>query len=109
LRTQALLSAAIGATGHNLRSIRRGRLLHDASLGIGDGDLQLLPGHKRVDTLMRYLGWGRLSATARKAAVARAAAVPTGGGTPVATAPKMGLFSGRNGVKGRPAGLLGVS
>jgi hypothetical protein len=39
LHTQAQLAAALKATGNNLRSIRRGALLHDAARGVGDEDL----------------------------------------------------------------------
>ena len=65
----------------SLRSLRRGALVHLASRGVSDEDLQLLSGHKRRDTLLRYLGWGTLSSTARSAAEARAAAAvdPVGG------------------------------
>ncbi|MDP3762438.1 MAG: hypothetical protein Q8R01_18190 [Ramlibacter sp.] len=107
LRTQAVLSATVAAAGNNLRSIRRGALMFDAARGVDDQALQLLSGHKRTDTLMRYLGWGRHSATAAKAAAKRAhangtAAALTGGGpSRRVAAPKMGLFSGRNGAQGR--------
>lgn len=55
----------------SLRSFRRGSLLHLAQCGVSDDNLQLLSGHKRRDTLLRYLGWGSLSSTARDAAAAR--------------------------------------
>lgn len=54
-----------------LRSIRRGALLDHAGCGASDNQLQLLSGHKRTDTLMRYLGWGKLSTTAHAAAMER--------------------------------------
>jgi len=60
--------------GCTLRSFRRGAITHAADCGVLDADLQLLSGHKRRDTLLRYLGWGRTSASAKVAAHARAAA-----------------------------------
>jgi hypothetical protein len=56
-----------------LRSFRRGALLFLAACGVTDDDLQLLSGHRRRDTLLRYLGWGRLSSSAGAAAGKRAA------------------------------------
>lgn len=55
----------------NLRSIRRGALLDHAGCGASDNQLILLSGHKREDTLYRYLGWGTASASAEKAAIER--------------------------------------
>ena len=62
-------------------------------------ELRLLSGHKREDTLPRYLGWGRFSADALRAAVARDRRVE--GGAAQHEPAKMGLFSGRGGDKGR--------
>ena len=58
---QAWISSAVKAYGLDVRSIRRGSLQHLASLGASDEQLRLLSGHKRMDTLLRYLGWGRFS------------------------------------------------
>lgn len=114
LNNQKQLAAATKAVGLTVRSIRRGALTHAARNGVGDNELRLLSGHKREDTLMRYLGWGALSASRVQAANERArlagTGVPVGAGdaddaeeyTGAATeAPNMGLFSGRNGDKGR--------
>jgi hypothetical protein len=115
-RDQAILAGVIGALqGHdddlprlNLRSIRRGSVLHLAASGVRDVELQLLTGHKRMDTLLRYLGWGRESTTMREAAAARQEQVTIrGGGTDTPTLPtqhqppKMGPCSGYVGIKGR--------
>jgi hypothetical protein len=73
---QARLSKAIKQfEGCDLRSIRRGAIMHNANRGVSDNDLQLLTGHKRKDTLMRYLGWGVASSTAVSAAERRATAI----------------------------------
>ena len=73
---QARLSRAMKQVdGCDLRSIRRGSLMHNASLGVDDKDLQLLSGHRRTDTLMRYLGWGVNSSTAATAAARRASKI----------------------------------
>ncbi|PHR97720.1 MAG: hypothetical protein COA68_12285 [Oceanobacter sp.] len=101
LAEQAALSKAIGEAGFNLRTIRRGALNHLAAGGVSDRHLQLLSGHRRVDTLMRYLGWGAASADAAQAAVQRLRASDVlGGGHPHEPA-KMGVWSGLQGVKGR--------
>jgi hypothetical protein len=57
-----------GSKRLNLRSVRRGALLRAAACGVTDDELQLLSGHKRRDTLMRYLGWGQMSSTMGRAA-----------------------------------------
>ncbi len=96
-RDRRQLASAMKSAGLNLRSIRRGALLHMAERGVEDEDIQLLSGHKRKDTLLRYLGWGTASSTANKAAIRRANLAGAG-----ATEPKlMGPFSGSNGTKGR--------
>jgi hypothetical protein len=115
-RDQAVLAGVIGALqGHgddlprlNLRSIRRGSVLHLAASGVRDVELQLLTGHKRMETLLRYLGWGRESTTMREAAATRQEQVIIrGGGTDTPTLPtqqqppKMGPCSGYTGIKGR--------
>jgi hypothetical protein len=118
---QATLSSVIKEAGFNLRSIRRGSLVWLASLGVADENLRLLSGHKRVDTLLRYLGWGKYSAAAHAAALAREHATVTGAGTRGVTGgcdagpdtpdflvepPKMGPLSGRCGLKGRRIAAL---
>lgn len=92
--------------GCNLRSFRRGALVDAAKNGASDDQIQLLSGHKRRDTLLRYLGWGLHSASARSAAAKRRQlavdANPEGAGPdPLETVPifdirpaKMGAFSG---------------
>jgi len=66
---QALVSTAIKAfPGCSLRSLRKGALTHFAACGVLDESLMLISGHKRTETLLRYLGWGRHSSAARKAA-----------------------------------------
>ena len=97
---QAALSSLVAAQGYNLRSIRRGALLWNADKGVDDHQLQLLSGHKRLDTLMRYLGWGRVSATALKAAKDRYVLLK-GGELVVMTPKNMGPHAGYQGVKGR--------
>lgn len=115
LGDQAALSAAVGevrgrlSTGEegrlNLRSVRRGALQSAAADGTPDDELQLLSGHKRRDTLLRYLGWGVESADMRNAAEARyARTIPAGAGhaiPPCVQPPRMGCFSGFTGRKGR--------
>lgn len=108
-RDQAALSAAVKTCGLTLRAIRRGAIVHASSCGATDDELRLLSGHKRHDTLMRYLGWGRASATAQQAAVSRAArqSGPVGAGVKAPPGPlpeqpaKMGLHTGRGGARGR--------
>ncbi|CUF29851.1 TATE DNA transposon, putative [Bodo saltans] len=99
------------AGGHDLRSIRRGRLQHLANRGASTEELRLLSGHKRTDTLLRYLGWGLFSSDSKSAAERRdvldlpTSQNPTGGGSeadPLAPAPrKMGKYSGYCGSQGR--------
>lgn len=97
---QRHVSTMVAKEGLNLRSIRRGALIHNSNKGVSDSNLQLLSGHKRLDTLMRYLGWGVSSSTAKKAAKKRHAQVLEGSGFP--TEPKkMGQHAGYQGVKGR--------
>ena len=83
---QAHLSRLVsGLPDASLRSIRRGSLCFFASAGATDCQLQLLSGHRRRDTLLRYLGWGLLSSEAAAAATARtdaAAELICGGGCP---------------------------
>ena len=111
LHDQAALSHAVGAlaegTGRlNLRSVRRGAIQNAAERGLSDEDVMRLSGHKRLDTLYRYLGWGVGSHCAKNAAIKRYhAAMPRGGATdtpmPTATPAKMGRHSGFTGAKGR--------
>jgi hypothetical protein len=71
---QDRLAKAVGELkGCTLRSFRKGALLHLAALGASDENLQMLSGHKRRDTLLRYLGWGVTSSSAQAAAEQRAA------------------------------------
>ena len=71
LQDQGQLALLLKANNLCCRSVRRGSLLHLASLGTQDVALQLLSGHKKKETLMRYLGWGAHSATAKQAALDR--------------------------------------
>ncbi|CUF10151.1 TATE DNA transposon, putative [Bodo saltans] len=102
---QRSLASIVRDTGaHDVRAIRRGRLQHLAACGASNEELRLLSGHKRVDTLLRYLGWGLYSSSAAVAALAREqaeiqAAAVTGGEAPCPT--KMGPFSGYCGQVGR--------
>ena len=87
--------------GHSCRS---GASVCNARAGATDAELQLLSGHKRRDTLLRYLGWGHQSTKAVGAAAHRAtelsrAVTPTNGD--VAAPMKMGRWSGFNGERGR--------
>lgn len=111
-RDQAALAAEIKKLpGHSLRSLRRGALARYAAAGVTDADLMLLSGHKRPETLLRYLGFGRLSALHRQAAERRleciAAEGDIDGGEPTTEADmrlfrrRMGRFSGHCGPKGR--------
>jgi integrase len=56
LRT-ALRVPSLGATV-TVRAIRRGALQAMAHAGVDAATLMLFSGHKRVETLMRYLNWG---------------------------------------------------
>ena len=94
---QTALARKVAEEGLTLRSIRRGALLTHAQKGATTGQLQLLSGHRRLDTLQRYLGWGVAATTAVDAA--RQRGVLTGGD---ATEPRiMGEYSGFEGIKGR--------
>jgi integrase len=42
----------------SVRALRRGALQRMAAAGATDADLMIFSGHKRVDTLHRYLNWG---------------------------------------------------
>lgn len=76
LADQATLSSRIGTLpDSSLRSIRRGALNFFARCGASDEQLQKLSGHRRHDTLMRYLGWGQRSSEADNAARERTALV----------------------------------
>ena len=68
---QRVLSALMKDEHLTLRAIRRGSLQHLASCGVSDDQIQILSGHRRRETLLRYLGWGRWSATSTAAAIAR--------------------------------------
>jgi len=100
---QQTLSKIVREHELDLRSIRRGRLQHLAQLGVTSEQLRLLSGHRRMDTLLRYLGWGRWSSDSSAAAQAREATEDahriTGGDAP--EPPKMGLHSGFSGLKGQ--------
>lgn len=96
---QRKLATLMSNEGLNLRSIRRGALLHNAYRGVSDTDLQYLSGHKRIDTLMRYLGWGVESTSSKKAAKDRHKLL---GGESEDTEPKkMGASAGFQGENGR--------
>ena len=115
LGDQAALAAEVGKlrgdAGYlNLRSIRRGAIMYASKCGVPDDELRLLSGHRREDTLMRYLGWGASSASKRSAAIRRHEAHSVRGGEspilrdvlpPLAQPPKMGRFSGFTGRKGK--------
>jgi hypothetical protein len=63
---QQALSRAVHEGGNlDVRSIRRGRLQDLAAKGVTTEELRLLSGHRRQDTLLRYLGWGRWAAEGR--------------------------------------------
>ncbi len=112
---QDMLSKAIrGFPGHTLRSIRKGSLTYLADCGATDSQLQMLSGHKRRETLLRYLDWGQRSSEAKDGAEARAklttaaeASQPvSGAGFSHATISSkrpmpMGIHSGLNGYKGQ--------
>ena len=96
LATQATLSRALRPTPFCLRSIRRGSLLELAAAGVTDERLCLLSGHKRLDTLRRYLGWGAASATQTAAADERHRLL--GGGWPTT---RPGLHAGTRSARGQ--------
>jgi len=57
--------------GLELRSIRKGALLHMAAKGVTPEEMILFSGHTSVKTLRRYLNWGVADkATANRARVA---------------------------------------
>ena len=65
---QRILAAALKDVGCQLRSIRKGSLLHMAHCGVDDATLQVRSTHRSQNTLMRYLGWGASSSSIRQAA-----------------------------------------
>lgn len=98
---QRKLSELVASAGLNLRSIRRGALLYNAHRGVSDTDLQYLSGHKRMDTLMRYLGWGVESSSAKKAAQDRHHLTGGENSDREVEPKKMGNHSGYQGRKGK--------
>eukprot|EP00760_Papus_ankaliazontas_P016007 PhM_4_TR16751/c0_g1_i3/m.26827 len=87
---QQVLSRALAELpDHSLRSIRKGSLTFLADCGVDDSALQLVSGHKRKDTLLRYLGWGQRSSEAERSALHRAqlVAAPTSTSMANSTAP----------------------
>lgn len=98
---QRRLSALVNSNGLNLRSIRRGALLHNANRGVSDNDLQYLSGHKRIDTLMRYLGWGVESSSSKEAALKRHTLTGAGKDEIPVEPKKMGPHSGYQGKRGK--------
>jgi hypothetical protein len=96
-----LLAAIGGVFDTDVRAIRRGRWIHLAQRGTTTKDLALLSGHRRVDTLLRYLGWGVFDGEAEQAANRRETvergpqsdAHVTAGEAPLPT--KMGPFLGQ--------------
>jgi hypothetical protein len=56
----------------NLRAVRRGALQTMSLAGVDAETLLLFSGHTSVQTLKRYLDWGRLFASAQQAGVAAA-------------------------------------
>jgi hypothetical protein len=103
------VGAVLGALGHTSRAIRRGALCHLAGLGMPDDQLIIISGHRRMDTLHRYLGWGLHSSSSAKAAYDAAnllagEASPRAGEperVPREEPPKMGLHSGKKGLRGQ--------
>ena len=104
LPEQAALSKAIAALpDSSLRSLRRGCLHFFATAGATDNHLQLLSGHRRKDTLLRYLEWGKMSSEAAEAARTRTALIAdqiTGAGADQRHPMWMGPFSGFCGCHG---------
>eukprot|EP00760_Papus_ankaliazontas_P015965 PhM_4_TR16747/c1_g1_i1/m.79462 len=99
LSAQTALSQAIGKLPDaSLRSIRRGSLTWFAQAGVSDDHLQLLSGHVRRDTLLRYLEWGLRSSSAIEAANLRTSQI-TGGEEPHPT--YVGPHAGFSGISGR--------
>lgn len=68
---QSTLSKIVHKIHLNLRSIRKGALQHYSCCGVDDNNLMLLSGHKRKDTLLRYLGWRVASGEATRSAAQR--------------------------------------
>ena len=89
--------------GCSLRSLRKGALTHFAQCGVADSSLMLISGHKKKETLLRYLGWGRESSSANAAAkeIAKKTTVVAGGADPAILPSKMGSFSGYWGHHGK--------
>eukprot|EP00760_Papus_ankaliazontas_P016540 PhM_4_TR16807/c1_g1_i2/m.52058 len=84
----------------SLRSIRRGALTWFAQAGVSDDHLQLLSGHQRRDTLLRYLEWGLRSSSAIEAAKHRTELIAGAG--PAQNHPTyMGPHAGLNGASGQ--------
>lgn len=80
---QTTLSAIVNKDATlSLRSIRRGALVHFSAHGVSDHHLMLASGHKKRETLQRYLSWGHHCGEARDAAHARARAVHGGESAP---------------------------
>lgn len=110
---RAVAKAVNAIPDHSVRSLRRGALVYLARCGVPDVHLQNLSGHRRKDTLMRYLGWGVESSEAADSAKLRAQLVhrtipegsglgPRGGGRHAPYdgsryAQKMGPYSGYGG------------
>ena len=99
--SQERLRVAVRAHNLTLRSVRKGSLQHQAALGVSDEALRLLSGHRRMETLHRYLNWGEYSANAAKAALERHTATVRGGASEDPRPPLMGLHSGEIGPAGR--------
>lgn len=113
MRDQRLVAAALKEGGCELRSVRLGALQYLAAIGTPDAHIQIVSQHRKPDTLMRYLGWGRLSHTKKEAA--RGIAVNrqqhkaasggiTGAGTTDVEPRKMGPHSGFASSSGRRVG-----
>ena len=74
-------------------------------MGATDAEVQLLSGHRRWDTLLRYLGWGYESNEAARATASRASKVSreaAATGVHVAATMKMGRWWDFNGDQRRP-------
>jgi hypothetical protein len=100
---QTALSRCIRARSPELGilSVRKGAIQDLAARGLSDKNLACLTGHRSTRTLLRYLGWGALSADAREAADAAVKLRVSGAGIDSGQARKMGPFSGWAGNKGR--------
>lgn len=90
---------------HSVRSIRRGRLVTLADAGVTDETLKVLSGHKKMETLHRYLGFGHKSsdaaAAASKIASAEHSAAVRGAGPTDSKGMWVGRHSGLRGHKGQ--------